>query len=311
MRYDVLRCFRVYDMRCPVPTRFPSLLLSILLAGVLALSGCSSAEKSAPSAGSSVVAEVTVEDASFTQEEIDYAFDHLGYESYSELDSLGRCGVAMACLGPETIPDYGEERESISEIHPTGWRSIRYDFVEGESLYNRSHLIGWALSAENANERNLVTGTRWMNADAMRPYEEQVADYIYDTDYHVLYRSTPVFEGDELVCRGVRVEAYSLEDSGRGINFNIWCPNVQPGVEIDYETGEAWLAEDEEPVGEQQSTDAQVERDFVLNTSSHKVHDPDCPGVSDIAPSNRESFEGTLAEAESMGYEPCGQCLAA
>ncbi len=291
-----------------VSKRIPSLVLALLLACAVALGGCA-ADDRVTTAGSSVAAEVTVERASFSQEEIDYALAHLGYESYSELDDLGRCGAAMACLGPETIPAYGEERESISEIHPTGWHSIRYDFIEGESLYNRSHLIGWALSAENANERNLVTGTRWMNADAMRPYEEQVADYIYDTDNHVLYRSTPVFEGDELLCRGVRVEAYSLEDDGRGIDFSIWCPNVQPGVEIDYRTGDAWLAQ--EPSASDADAEPEVEGDYVLNTNSRKVHDPACPGVDDIAPANRKEFEGTLDEAERLGYEPCGQCLAA
>ena len=287
--------------------RIPSLVLALLLACAVALGGCAAYDRVA-TAGSSVAAEVTEERASFSQEEIDYALAHLGYESYSELDDLGRCGAAMACLGPETIPAYGEERESISEIHPTGWHSIRYDFVEGESLYNRSHLIGWALVAENANECNLVTGTRYMNADVMRPYEEQVADYIYDTGNHVFYRATPEFLGDELVCRGIEVEAYSLEDDGAGIDFRVWCPNVQPGVEIDYATGDARLAEDA-PVGEGDA--AVIERgDYVLNTNSHKVHDPACPGAADIAPGNREDFHGSLADAERMGYSLCGQCLA-
>lgn len=222
--------------------RFLSALISLLLALLLSPCGYPTSQ-----AGSFVElsGEPSVERASFTEEEIAYAENHLGYESYSELDDLGRCGEAEACLGPETIPAYGEERESISEVHPSGWRSIRYDFVEGESLYNRSHLIGWALSAENANECNLVTGTRYMNADVMRIYEEEVADYIYDTDNHVLYRSTPVFVGDELVCRGVQVEAYSLEDNGRGIDFSVWCPNVQPGVEINYATGDARMSDEE------------------------------------------------------------------
>ncbi len=285
--------------------RFLPAFVSLLLALLLASCG-----QSASHTGSYVEFsdEPTVEQSSFTDDEVAYAEDNLGYESYSDLDELGRCGVAQACLGPETIPDYGEERESISEVHPTGWHSIRYDFVEGESLYNRSHLIGWALSAENANERNLVTGTRYMNADVMRPYEEEVADYIYDTDNHVLYRSTPVFEGDELVCRGVQVEAYSLEDDGRGIDFSVWCPNVQPGVEIDYATGEARLS-DEDAQAADDAASSEVDT-YVLNTNSHKVHESDCPGVEDIAPSNREEFTGSLDEAERMGYAPCGQCLA-
>lgn len=281
--------------------------LLVVCAAALSLAACSQV----PADTSSYVAldaAPRVERAAFSEREIACAKDNLGFESYSELDELGRCGVAEACLGPETIPAYGEERESISEIRPTGWHSIRYDFVEGESLYNRSHLIGWALAAENANERNLVTGTRYMNADVMRPYEEEVADYIYETDNHVLYRATPVFEGGELVCRGVEVEAYSLEDDGAGIDFRVWCPNVQPGVEIDYATGDARLAEDA-PVGEGDA--AVIERgDYVLNTNSHKVHDPACPGAADIAPGNREDFHGSLADAERMGYSLCGQCLA-
>ena len=222
----------------------------------------------------------------------------------------------MACLGPETLPARGEERESISEVHPTGWHSIRYDFVDGGSLYNRSHLIGWALSAENANERNLVTGTRWMNADVMRPFEEDVADYIYKTDNHVLYRSTPVFEGDELVCRGIRVEALSLEDGGREINFDVWCPNLQPGVTIDYATGDAWIDEetiDDVVEGASSQGDDAIDRDaegtFILNTSSKKIHEPDCEGVQDMSPRNREEFTGSIAEAERLGYNLCPQCL--
>ncbi len=281
----------------------------ICLALALVLAGCGGTKDGA-SAGSYVElsSEATVGQSSFTDEEIAYAEDNLGYEHYSDLDRLGRCGVAEACLGPETLPARGEERESISDVHPSGWHSIRYDFIEGESLYNRSHLIGWALAAENANERNLVTGTRYMNADVMRLYEEEVADYIYDTDNHVFYRSTPVFEGDELVCRGIQVEAYSLEDGGHGIDFSVWCPNVQPGVEIDYATGEARLTDDA-AVGEGDAEANEVD-DYVLNTNTHKVHDPECPGVEDIARSNREDFHGTLAEAERMGYNLCGQCLA-
>ena len=281
----------------------------IYLALALVLAGCGGTKDGA-SAGSYVElsSEATVEQSSFTDEEIAYAEDNLGYEHYSGLDELGRCGVAEACLGPETLPARGEERESISDVHPSGWHSIRYDFIEGESLYNRSHLIGWALAAENASERNLVTGTRYMNADVMRLYEEEVADYIYNTDNHVLYRSTPVFEGDELVCRGIQVEAYSLEDDGRGIDFSVWCPNVQPGVEIDYVTGEARLTDDA-AVGEGDAEANEVD-DYVLNTNTHKVHDPECPGVEDIARTNREDFHGSLAEAERMGYNLCGQCLA-
>ncbi len=292
--------------------RIARVLAFIYLALALALAGCNAATTDAPpSQYSDPAAHVEVDRSSFSEKEIAYARANEGYETYSELDELGRCGTAMACLGPETMPDRGEERENISEIHPTGWQSIRYDFVEGRSLYNRSHLIAWSLSAENLNERNLVTGTRWMNADAMLPYEEKVASYIDRTSNHVLYRSTPVFEGDELVCRGVMVEAYSLEDSGDGIDFSVWCPNVQPGVEIDYATGEAQIADEDHAAAQDAADDAasNAEGEYVLNTNSRKVHEADCPGVEDIAPANRQDFDGTLAEAENMGYEPCGQCL--
>lgn len=284
--------------------RFLAIPVSLLFA--FSLSACG---RPAPQAGSYVElpGEPSVGRADFSKGELAYAQENLGYESYSDLDDLGRCGEAEACLGPETLPDYGEERESISEVHPSGWHSIRFDFVEGESLYNRSHLIGWALSAENANECNLVTGTRYMNADVMRVYEEEVADYIYDTDNHVLYRSTPVFEGDELVCRGVQVEAYSLEDEGRGIDFSVWCPNVQPGVEIDYATGDARLSDESARAAEGTAQDEVGA--YILNTNSHKVHDLGCPGAKDIAPWNREEFSGSLKQAEDMGYSPCGQCL--
>lgn len=300
-----------------------ALVVTLLLTVLLSVTGCSDAEGKTDQTAASVqqsagayAQQITVDDASFTDEEIAYAEDNLGYERYSDLDALGRCGEAMACLGPETLPARGEERESISEVHPTGWHSIRYDFVDGGSLYNRSHLIGWALSAENANERNLVTGTRWMNADVMRPFEEDVADYIYKTDNRVLYRSTPVFEGDELVCRGIRVEAMSLEDGGREINFDVWCPNLQPGVTIDYATGDAWIDEETiDDVVEDASSrgDDAIDRDaegtYILNTSSKKIHEPDCEGVQDMSPRNREEFTGSIAEAERLGYNLCPQCL--
>ena len=177
---------------------------------------------------------------SFSEDDLAYARDHLGYESYSMLDLLGRCGVALACVGPETMPGPDEERESIRGIHPSGWHSVSYDIVENGSLYNRSHLIGWLLSGENANERNLITGTRFMNADLMLPFEEEVARYIDDTGNHVLYRVTPIFEGTELVARAVEMEAVSLEDDGAGVSFNVVCRNIQPGIGIDYATGDSW-----------------------------------------------------------------------
>ncbi len=157
------------------------------------------------------------------------------FEIYSPLDYLGRCGVVNACLGRETMPT--EERGQIGSVKPSGWQTVKYDFVDGKYLYNRCHLIGFQLSGENANNRNLITGTRYMNVQGMLPFENMVADYIKETNNHVLYRVTPVFKGNELVARGVQIEAYSVEDEGEGICFNVFCYNNQPGVTIDYETG--------------------------------------------------------------------------
>lgn len=160
-----------------------------------------------------------------------------GFEYYSDLDRLGRCGSAYACLCRELMPT--KKRGNISYIKPTGWHSSHYDFVEGGgSLYNRSHLIGHQLSGEDANERNLITGTRYMNATLMLPFENMVADYIKETDNHVMYRVTPYFKDNELVARGVQMEAYSVEDEGDGVCYNVFCYNVQPRIEIDYDTGD-------------------------------------------------------------------------
>ena len=164
----------------------------------------------------------------------------VSYEFYSELDYLGRCGYTMACIGKDLMPT--EDRESISQVKPTGWQQKKYEFVDGKSLYNRCHLIGFQLTGENANERNLITGTRYMNVEGMLPFENMVADYIKETGYHVLYRVTPIFQGEELVARGVQMEAYSVEDSGEGICFHVYVYNNQPGVTIDYATGYNWQA---------------------------------------------------------------------
>ncbi len=162
------------------------------------------------------------------------------FEIYSELDDLGRCGTAYANLGRELMPD--EERGSIGMIKPSGWHTIRYDgLIEGNYLYNRCHLIGYQLAGENANELNLITGTRYMNVEGMLPFENLVADYIKETGHHVLYRITPVFEGNNLVASGVVMEARSVEDDG--ISFNVFVYNVQPGIIINYADGSSRLAE--------------------------------------------------------------------
>ena len=164
------------------------------------------------------------------------------YENYGDLDNLGRCTVAEACIGKDLMPT--QERESIREIRPTGWNQNKYPGVVDSDppyLYNRCHLIGYQLTGENANEKNLITGTRYMNVEGMLPYENMVADYIRTTGNHVMYRVTPVFSGYNLLCDGVIIEAYSVEDNGFGICFNVFCYNVQPGIEIDYRDGSNWL----------------------------------------------------------------------
>lgn len=159
------------------------------------------------------------------------------YEFYSELDRFGRCGYAMACLGRELMPT--EDRGSIGQVKPSGWHTVKYDIVDGKYLYNRCHLIGFQLAGENANERNLITGTRYLNVDGMLPFENMVADYVKETGNHVLYRITPIYDGDNLVARGVQMEAISVEDNGEGICFHVYAYNNQPGVIIDYATGES------------------------------------------------------------------------
>lgn len=226
-------------------------------------------------------------------------FTSKGFEEYSPLDDLGRCGVAYANVGLETMPT--EERGSISNVKPTGWKSVQYDFVDGKSLYNRCHLIGFQLTGENANRQNLITGTRYMNVDGMLPFENLVADYVKETENHVLYRVTPIFEGDNLVASGVQMEAQSVEDEGEGVCFNVYVYNNQPGVTIDYETGDSW-ASDEAPA------DTSQESTYILNTSSRKFHKPDCGSVETISPSNKKSYTGTREELINQGYEACGKC---
>lgn len=160
------------------------------------------------------------------------------FETYSELDYLGRCGVAYANVCLDIMPTV--PREEIGQVKPSGWQTVKYDCVDGKYLYNRCHLIGYQLSGENANEKNLITGTRYMNVDGMLPFENMVDGYIEETENHVLYRVTPVFHENDLVARGVQMEAFSVEDEGEGICFNIFVYNVQPGIVIDYATGDSW-----------------------------------------------------------------------
>ena len=216
------------------------------------------------------------------------------FETYSALDGLGRCGTAYACVGEELMP--AGERESISSVKPSGWINVEYG---GQYLYNRCHLIGFQLTGENANERNLITGTRYMNVEGMLPFENLVADYVKETSNHVLYRVTPVFEGQNLVASGVQMEAWSVEDEGEGVCFNVYVYNVQPGITIDYATGESWQEGAEPQSGE---------TTYILNTNSHKFHDPDCSSVSGMSTANRQEYTGSREDLIAQGYTPCGQC---
>ena len=231
------------------------------------------------------------------------------FESYAPLDSLGRCGVAYACISTDLMPADGEKRGSISDVKPSGWVTAKYDFVDGKYLYNRCHLIGWQLTAENANRSNLITGTRYMNVDGMLPFENMVADYIKETGSHVMYRVTPIFDGDDLVAQGVQMEAYSVEDDGDGICFNVFCYNVQPGVTIDYADGTNYLSDKDAQTDSSSTSTDTASAHYVLNTSSEKYHDPSCSAVGKMSEKNRRDFTGTQAELEKEGYTPHTSCI--
>lgn len=244
-----------------------------------------------------------------------------GTEAYGDLDALGRCTEAFALVGPETLPT--EERRSISSVKPTGWRSVTYDCVDGGSLYNRCHLLAHQLTGEDANWRNLITGTRYLNVEGMLPFEEAVGDYVRSTGNHVLMRARPVFSGDEPLARGVALEALSVEDEGAGVRFSVFCHNVQPGIELDYATGDSWVADTGEgnsslgleaqaPSGQAaegaEVADGEAEQAFVLNTHTHRFHRPDCPSASAMKERNRQAFSGLRSALIAQGYSPCGNC---
>lgn len=224
----------------------------------------------------------------------------ISYESYSELDDLGRCGTAEANISTDLMPT--EERGSIGQVKPSGWKTVKYDQVDGKYLYNRCHLIGYQLTAENANEENLITGTRYMNVEGMLPFENMVADYIKETGNHVQYRVTPVYQGENLVASGVQMEARSVEDQGEGVSYNVYVYNVQPGIEIDYATGDSW-----ETSGAEEGTNQEIQ-EYVLNTNTKKIHRPTCSSVENMKEENCQDFTGTKEELLAQGYEPCGNC---
>lgn len=244
------------------------------------------------------------------------------YETYGSLDSLGRCTAALANIGQDLMPT--EKRESISSVKPTGWVNNSYDFVDGKVVYNRCHLIGFQLTGENANANNLITGTRYMNVDGMLPFENMTADYIKETENHVLYRVTPLFDGDNLVANGVVMEARSVEDDGEGIEFCVFCYNVQPGVTIDYATGDNWAdgsvseSSDTAAASDSSASDSsditqtvdvsQATYTYVLNTSTMKFHKPTCSSVDKMAGKNKLEYTGTREEVIAKGYEPCKNC---
>ena len=298
--------------------RISSAVLVLAMAFALLLGGCDMlpAAQTAVSYGLSDLPAyagepyVTINDNQpfFTEE--DYTTN--SFETYSPLDSLGRCGSAYACVGQDLMPT--EDRECISSVTPSGWINVQYD---GQYLYNRCHLIGFQLTGENANEENLITGTRYMNVDGMLPFENMVADYVKETDNHVLYRVTPVFDGDNLVASGVLMEAYSVEDNGEGVTFCVYAYNVQPGVTIDYATGASAKSGEALPqvsapaqtaAGSGEDNSQDQTGSYVLNTSSKKFHLPDCSGVESMNEANRQDYTGSRQDLIDQGYAPCGIC---
>ena len=277
----------------------------------------------------------------FTEEEI--GTDEF-YE-FSELDELGRAGCAWGCIGPSMLAT--EERGSIGMIRPSGWHTVKYDFVDGLYLYNRCHLIAYSLCGVNADERNLITGTRYLNIEGMLGIENRVYWYVKDTGYHVCYRVTPRYIGSDLLAVGVQMEAYSVEDRGKRLSLNIFCFNVQPGVLIDYKTGDNWLdpnyeiarsisadsdsetrdtsSKTEAKEGSAAESDKQSgEKDinskenkpyvpdekvtYIINMNTGRFHLPGCQSVQDMKDKNRKEFFGTREELMEAGYKPCGRC---
>ena len=294
------------------------LLIFFIVGSVPGLSGCSSKKAGNSGAAASVSAQTDM--ASFAYDGKPYVVINdndpdftdadmttTSFESYGELDGLGRCTTAFANIGKDLMP--AEKRGSIGEVKPTGWQTAKYDNVDGKYLYNRCHLIGYQLTGENANEKNLITGTRYLNVDGMLPFENMVADYIKETNNHVLYRVTPVFSGDNLVASGVHMEAKSVEDNGDGILFNVYCFNAQPGIAIDYATGNSH--QDDSIVADASKSTTAAEANvqtYVLNTNTKKFHKESCNSAKSMDASNKKIYTGSRQEIIDMGYEACGVC---
>ncbi|WP_026496698.1 DNA/RNA non-specific endonuclease [Butyrivibrio sp. WCD3002] len=317
-------------------------LLCANFLGTCAAGGEKTADLSIPAYSGSPSVEINDNKPEFIKDEI----TKVSFESYGELDDLGRCTPAMASIGKDLMPT--KDRESISMVRPTGWDQEKYPgLVDSDPpyLYNRCHMIGFQLTGENANEQNLITGTRYFNVEGMLPYENEVADYIRSTGNHVMYRVTPVFEGNNLLCDGVKIEALSVEDGGKGISFNVFCYNVQPGVIIDYSDGSNKLDRnykadqsqktDEKGVSDNGSQNGKttftleefaatgggdntenVSRSasektysYIGNWNSHVFHYPDCDSVKDMKEKNKVYFEdATRDEVIENGFKPCQRC---
>lgn len=253
------------------------------------------------------------------------------YEKYSQLDNLGRCGAAMANVGRDLMPT--TKRGKIGQVKPSGWHLAKYDCVDGKYLYNRCHLIGYQLTAENANPCNLITGTRYLNVQGMLPFENMVADYVKETGKHVLYRVTPVFKGNNLVAHGVLMEAMSTEDGGRSVLFNVYCYNVQPQISINYKTGTSTYtggttvakkqtqksyssssqrsvtkSSSYSKVSTSSSSKSMAVNIYILNNSTHKFHRPGCSSAARISSRNREEYTGSRNSLINDGYSPCKKC---
>lgn len=238
----------------------------------------------------------------FSKEELSIDFP----KTFSPMDTLSRCGSAMAVISSETLTS--AEREPIGSIKPSGWHTVKYPgVIDDNYLYNRCHLLAYGLTGENANELNLITGTRYFNKTGMLKFENMVSNYIYKTGNHVLYRVTPLYKGNDLVASGVVIEAKSIEDMGKGLTFNVFVYNIQPGILIDYLTGESKL--DEAYVTPVPTATPLAENiTYILNTSSLKFHLPSCDAVKDMKNHNKENFYLGRQEAINKGYTPCKRC---
>ena len=227
------------------------------------------------------------------------------YEYYSNLDKLERCGVVHACIGRDIMPT--EERGSIGMVKPAGWHTVKYDCVDGKYLYNRCHLIGFQLTGENANTKNLITGTRYMNVNGMLPFENMVADYVKETGNHVMYRVTPIYKGNNLLANGLQMEGYSVEDDGEGICFNVFVYNVQPQITTDYATGESYYSGNNniDVPDKDANTNSAT---YILNKNTKKIHLPSCYSVDQMKESNKKYYTGDIDDLINQGYSPCKNC---